>query len=254
MRLNYNIGRVNMRAASLQLRLHFRCLLTSSPQEYVFPMFRKITEYLFPQSNVNSCRVGTEYHFICFLTCSIAEIMYCSSILNQRHLINWVGAPNYSPEEWQLCAKYLTRLKKACQSKTQTGVVFRGPETGPCRAQDGLATGRSDEGLPSGRSSSMPAQAECLPCPACLLAHAGTSRQKGGMPTLACPRLSAWHAGPSAPANRGPLQQLWRNPPIKGYSHRVWTIQWNSTQQRNDFLRKFLLLPECLNHKKWSSD
>ena len=68
--------------------------------------------------------------------------------------------------------------------------------------------------------------------------HAGTGRMptlpaqaEGGMPavpTPACPRLSAWHVGPclsaSAPANRGPLQEHWRNPPIKGYSPMVWTL------------------------------
>ena len=50
MRLNYNIGRVNMRAASLQLRLHFRCLLTSSPQEYVtfFQCLEKLQNICFP--------------------------------------------------------------------------------------------------------------------------------------------------------------------------------------------------------------
>ena len=79
--------------------------------------------------------------------------------------------------------------KKACQSKTQTGVVFRGPETGPCRAQDGLATGRSDEGWHQAtvaacrhRQNAYPALPACLPMPAqagrrgeCLPWHARAS-------------------------------------------------------------------------------
>ena len=91
--------------------------------------------------------------------------------------------------------------EKPANPKTQPGVVSRGPETGPCRAQDGLATGRSDEGWHQATVAACRHRQNAYP--ACLLAHAGTGRQKGGMPTLACPRLSAWHAGPSAPANRG---------------------------------------------------
>ena len=146
--------------------------------------------------------LGIEYHFICFLTCSIAEIMYCSSILNQRHLINWVGVPDHSPEEWQLCAKYVTH-QKSLPIQNPNWSCFPRPRDGALPRTRRFGHRPFRRGVASGRSSSMPAQAECLPCPACLLAHAGTSRQKGGMPTLACPRLSAWHAGPSAPANRG---------------------------------------------------
>ena len=116
--------------------------------------------------------------------------------------------------------------EKLANPKTQTGVVFRGPETGPCRAQDGLATGRSDEGWHQAaaaacrhRQNAYPALPACLPMPAqagrrgeCLPRHARAS-----LPGTPAPLLRPIGASPTTlaePSDQG-LFSWGLNSPVK---------------------------------------
>ena len=180
------------------------------------------------------------FHVLSLRSCITADNF--TNMLNQRHLINWVGAMTI------VCEISDTPKKKLANPKPKLELFSEAQRRG-------LAAHKTvwPQAVPT-RGWHQAAAAACRhrqnAYPACLLASPCRHKQaEGGNAYPGMPAPLCLARRPLCSGQSGPLQQLWRNPPIKGYSHGVWTVQWNLTQHIaliSNFFRKLNVWLGCV--------